>query len=225
MTQQMKSVEEIEGIDLDDVIELTGSTSLTERAEKYSKKRIFFQTPQTLQHDLERGVVDVMSVVLVIYGRLMIKQDEAHKASGEYAYCKISKILESNKAVYRSIALSATPGNNMKAIQSVISNLSISKVEARADSDPELTKFAKHREVDPLKVNASIAVELIDLRLTAVLELLLDKISSILCLDEERAVMPANIRFLNYDSVRAVSRSFKKNFAIYEQAMPGRFED
>lgn len=108
----------------------------------------------------------------------------------------------------------------MKAIQSVISNLSLSKIEARTDLDPDLLKYSKHREIDPLKVNSSIAVELIDLRLTAVLEILLDRVSSTLCLDEEFEIMPRSIRTLTYDSIRNVAQSFKKNYRMYEEVMP-----
>ena len=108
----------------------------------------------------------------------------------------------------------------MKAIQSVISNLSLSKIEARTDLDPDLLKYSKHREIDPLKVNSSIAVEPIDLRLTAVLEILLDRVSSTLCLDEEFEIMPRSIRTLTYDSIRNVAQSFKKNYRMYEEVMP-----
>lgn len=108
----------------------------------------------------------------------------------------------------------------MKAIQSVISNLSLSKIEARTDTDPDLLKYSKHREVDPLKVNSSIAVELIDLRLTAVLEIVLDRLSSILCLDDEFNIMPRSIRTLSYDSVRQLAQSYKRNYKLYEEVMP-----
>lgn len=104
--------------------------------------------------------------------------DEAHKASGDYAYCRINRYLEKSKVVYRSVGLSATPGNNISAVQSVISNLSFAKVEARTDTDPDLMKFSKHREVDPIKVNSSIAVELIDQRLASALNILLSKLES-----------------------------------------------
>lgn len=69
VTQQIKCVEEIEGIDFNDATELTGGDPHNIRAEKYSQKRIFFQTPQTLQNDLERGIVDLTQIVLVVYGR------------------------------------------------------------------------------------------------------------------------------------------------------------
>ena len=70
VTQQIKCVEEIDGIDFNDATELTGGLAHSDRAERYAQKRIFFQTPQTLQNDLERGIVDLNMIVLVIYGRL-----------------------------------------------------------------------------------------------------------------------------------------------------------
>lgn len=103
----------------------------------------------------------------------------------------------------------------MKAIQCVISNLSLTKIEARTDLDPDLLRFSKHREVDPIKVNSSIAVDLINTRLTSTLSTLLHSLSSTLSLDDERAVMPACVSLLSYDSVRAVYRSFMRNYDTY----------
>jgi len=44
-------------------------------------------TPQTLQSDLEANLFDITKTVLLII-------DEAHRASGNYAYCNIIKLLE-----------------------------------------------------------------------------------------------------------------------------------
>lgn len=71
VTQQIKSVEEIEGININDTTELTGSDHPSVRAEKYNQKRIFFMTPQTLQNDLERGILDLTLIVLIVYGRII----------------------------------------------------------------------------------------------------------------------------------------------------------
>lgn len=39
-------------------------------------------TPQTLEKDIEGGLVDLNKVCLLVF-------DEAHRATGNYAYCKI----------------------------------------------------------------------------------------------------------------------------------------
>lgn len=59
-------------------------------------------TPQTLQNDIEKGILDCSKIVLLII-------DEAHRASGNYAYCKIIEMLENLNIGFRIVALSATP--------------------------------------------------------------------------------------------------------------------
>ena len=39
-------------------------------------------TPQTLQSDIESGLFDVTKITLLVI-------DEAHRATGNYAYCNI----------------------------------------------------------------------------------------------------------------------------------------
>lgn len=46
----------------------------------------------------------------------MIVYDESHRASGKYAYSMINKKLIKKKVYYRVLALSATPGSDVKKI-------------------------------------------------------------------------------------------------------------
>ena len=59
-------------------------------------------TPQTLQSDLAAGIFDATKTVCLVI-------DEAHRASGNYAYCNIIKLLEEIDVGFRILSLSATP--------------------------------------------------------------------------------------------------------------------
>lgn len=59
-------------------------------------------TPQTLEKDFESGLVDINRVVLLVI-------DEAHRATGKYAYCKLIQQMEAAGVGFRVLALSATP--------------------------------------------------------------------------------------------------------------------
>ena len=69
VTQQSLSLVGIKGINPDDAVELTGGDLCHNRAKEYQVKRIFFMTPQTLENDLEKGIIDVRNIVLIIYGK------------------------------------------------------------------------------------------------------------------------------------------------------------
>lgn len=91
--QQAQACHEIMGMPQCDTCELTGSTKKGEdktRREQWVAHRCFFVTPQTLNNDLRLlTVVDAQSLVCVVF-------DEAHKASGNYAYCQVVKWLRDN---------------------------------------------------------------------------------------------------------------------------------
>lgn len=66
-------------------------------------------TPQTLLNDLKNKLFDSKKISLIVF-------DEAHRATGDYAYTIIVKILKEEKVGFRVLALSATPGNNIEKV-------------------------------------------------------------------------------------------------------------
>ena len=71
--------------------------------------QVFFLTPQVIQNDILRGNLDVRQIKCVVI-------DEAHKALGEYAFCKAIEAISDVNKNFRIVALTATPGSDMKAI-------------------------------------------------------------------------------------------------------------
>jgi ERCC4-related helicase len=102
-----------------EVAVMTGRTPARQRSEWWgssgtdgtassSAKRIFFCTPQTVQNDLQTGLMDGRRVVLLVL-------DEAHRARGDHSYVVIAKHLrEQSKAKFRVVGLSATPGGTIE---------------------------------------------------------------------------------------------------------------
>lgn len=89
---------------------MTGQMNRDKRKTLWSEKRVFFLTPQVISNDILRGNVDVSQIKCVVI-------DEAHKALGEYAFCTvIQSIFETNKN-FRVIALTATPGSDIKVYE------------------------------------------------------------------------------------------------------------
>ena len=64
--------------------------------------------------------------------------DEAHRATKNYAYCMIIREMDQVTSFYRVLALSATPGAQVKTIQQVITNLKISHIESKSADDPDV---------------------------------------------------------------------------------------
>lgn len=148
VSQQIEACWKIMGISKDDAVELTGQTKAMERAELWETKRVFYLTPQVLENDLRQQICPAHKVVCMVL-------DEAHRAQGNYAYVSSTKLLQDSGACFRVLALSATPGGSFSEIQSVITNLSIAKVEFRSEEDPDVSKYCFRRSVRVVEVRPS----------------------------------------------------------------------
>ncbi|GMF13393.1 unnamed protein product [Phytophthora lilii] len=151
VAQQIKACHEIMGIPLSDTAELQGNVPPTMRRVLWNSRRVFFCTPQSLQNDLRRGVCAAEKFVCIVV-------DEAHRATGNYAYCCVVQEIEAKTHFFRVLALSATPGAKFDVIQDVVTNLRISHIESRSADDPDVKKYthARQEEVIVCRLGAQI---------------------------------------------------------------------
>ncbi|KAE9018831.1 Fanconi anemia group M protein [Phytophthora rubi] len=151
VAQQIKACHEIMGIPLSDTAELQGNVPPTMRRVLWNSRRVFFCTPQSLQNDLRRGVCAAEKFVCIVV-------DEAHRATGNYAYCCVVQEIEAKTPFFRILALSATPGAKFDIIQDVVANLRISHIESRSADDPDVKKYthARQEEVIVCRLGAQI---------------------------------------------------------------------
>ena len=143
IAQQMEACYHIVGIPRKDTVLMTGETTPGVRAEEWLERRVFFMTPQTVINDLKTGICDPKKIVLVVV-------DEAHKASGGYAYTEVVKFLRRFNNSFRVHALTATPGSTVEAVQGVIDALGIARVELRTEQSLDIRPYTheKHTETE-----------------------------------------------------------------------------
>ncbi|RDW77086.1 p-loop containing nucleoside triphosphate hydrolase-19 [Coleophoma cylindrospora] len=127
---------------------LTGEVGRALRAEEWADKRVFFMTPQTLENDLKYGYADPKKIVLLVV-------DEAHRATGNYAYNNIVKIMRQFNKSFRVLALTATPGASVEAVQEVIDGLEISKVEIRTENSIDIQQYVHDRDIEQIILDPS----------------------------------------------------------------------
>ncbi|CBX95341.1 hypothetical protein IAQ61_004161 [Plenodomus lingam] len=141
VAQQVQACFKIAGIPRSATTMLTGNVQTGLRAEEWKEKRVFFMTPQTLQNDLKSGYADPKKIVLLVV-------DEAHRATGGYAYVEIVSFLRRFNDSFRVLALTATPGANVEAVQKVIDGLDISRVEIRTENSMDICSYVHQRSVE-----------------------------------------------------------------------------
>ena len=103
-------------------------------------KRVFFMTPQTLQKDIESNIFDCSKIVLLVI-------DEAHRATGNYAYCRIIQMLEVMNIGFRIVSLSATPVSKIENLQAIVSALRVTMFEVRDEEDDEIKQYTHDKNI------------------------------------------------------------------------------
>ncbi|KAG9000821.1 3'-5' DNA helicase [Tulasnella sp. JGI-2019a] len=140
VSQQIEACRETCGIAPSDSVELTGKIPRGTRAKHWANKRVFFMTPQTLYNDLYTQAFDPLDIVLVVV-------DEAHRATGDYAYSTVVRILTAFNPHFRLLALTATPGSDPEKVQNVVDNLHISHIEIRDEKSLDLREYVHEKKI------------------------------------------------------------------------------
>lgn len=170
VSQQVRACFEVAGIPHSATTMLTGGTPPGIRAEEWRSKRVFFMTPQTIVNDLKTGICDPKKIVLLVV-------DEAHRATGGYAYVEVVKFLHRFNSSFRVLALTATPGASIEAVQEVIDGLGISRIEIRTEESIDIRQYVHARKVETvLFENSEEMVMIMDLFSNA-LKPVLDKLN------------------------------------------------
>lgn len=154
VSQQVEACFGIAGIPRSQTTMLTGGISPGLRAEEWASKRVFFMTPQTIINDLKTGICDPKKIVLLVV-------DEAHRATGAYAYVEVVKFIRRFNQSFRVLALTATPGASVETVQEVIDGLDISRVEIRTEFSLDIRQYVHSRKTETVVFDNSEEMELV----------------------------------------------------------------
>ncbi|XP_036007077.1 Fanconi anemia group M protein isoform X2 [Fundulus heteroclitus] len=198
VAQQIEACYKVMGIPQEHMAELTGSTAAKQRQEVWRAKRVFFLTPQVMVNDLSRDTCPARQIKCVVI-------DEAHKASGNHAYCQVIRQLISQTLRFRVLALSATPGGDTKSVQAVISNLLISHIELRSEESPDIQAHSHQRSVEKVVVPLGEKLSAYQARYIQVLEKFMSR------LVQNRVMAHKDLRTLSKYQLILARDQFRKN--------------
>ncbi len=128
------------------IVLFTGSIKPEKRAELWKDAQVIVSTPQGLENDTINRRIKLEEVSLLIF-------DEAHHATGEYAYVWLAKQYETTAKYARILALTASPGSDLDKIKEVCQNLHIERVEVRTEKDPDVKPYIQHVEMNWIAVD------------------------------------------------------------------------
>ncbi len=154
IVQNSESFKQFLRVDIDKDSVLTGSIPSHKRSELFNSRRVLFYTPQTLRNDLENNCYGLKYVALLIV-------DEAHKATGNYAYTTIVKFYHEMNPKGRILALTASPGSSQEQIKALCENLFIpyQNIELRTREDEDVKDYVKEMTIEKIAVDKSPFME------------------------------------------------------------------
>ncbi|KAI7893818.1 P-loop containing nucleoside triphosphate hydrolase protein [Mucor mucedo] len=141
VTQQTEACFTICGLPLQDTVEISGQYAPVKRRDLWKRKRVFFSTPETVCNDIKNQACPTDKIVCVVV-------DEAHRATGKYAYTQVISELSKTNNHYRVLALTATPGSSLKAVQSVINNLNITNIQIRTEDSIDVREYSYSKSIE-----------------------------------------------------------------------------
>lgn len=130
----------------------TGQVSPEKRAAMWKESQFFFSTPQGMENDIISERIKLEEVALIVF-------DEAHRATGDYAYNFIAKRYNKKAHHPRVLALTASPGSDLEKIMEVCTNLCIEDVELRMETDPDVKPYVQEIEIDWVKVELPLEMK------------------------------------------------------------------
>ncbi len=114
---------------------LSGKIKSEERIELWKKAKLIFATPQTIRFDVIAGRISLSDLSLIVF-------DEAHRATGDYAYVFIAQAFMQTPNPGKILALTASPGSEVN-VDDICKNLFVEKIEARDREHPEVIQYVK----------------------------------------------------------------------------------
>ena len=122
---------------------LNGMMAPGKRGGIVASSDIVISTPQCIANDLESGSYDLDAFSLVIF-------DEAHRATGNYAYVTVAPYCP---VKCRMIGMTASPGSDVNRIEEVCMNLDLSRIDVRSDDDPDVSPYVFDTHVNRIEVD------------------------------------------------------------------------
>ncbi len=192
INQHYDSFKNLMTIPEEQFVVLTGKIPPEKRVDFFRENQIIFYTPQTLRNDLANRKYTLERVCLIIF-------DEAHHASGDYAYTLIADEYTDQNPDGTILGLTASPGATKEKIRVLCKNLHVplENIHTRTRKDVDVKTYLKPMDVYKIGVNLT--------------ELMEDAYLSIQNLLEERLQYLSQLGFLSVKADKLFTKVIRKD--------------
>ncbi|HVL49243.1 MAG TPA: DEAD/DEAH box helicase [Candidatus Thermoplasmatota archaeon] len=141
----------------------TGETPPEDREAEWRDADVVCSTPQVVQNDLIADRIDLKGTTLIVF-------DEAHRASGNYAYVYIAEQYLRARFNGLVLGMTASPGSNATKVREICMRLGIEGIEARTEADADTQAYVQDVGVEWVEVPVPERLKQIADRLREALE-------------------------------------------------------
>ena len=133
-------------LDLKDseISKFTGEVDNEDRLLRWATCRAVIATPQVVLNDLRNGLFDISRFGLMVF-------DEAHRATGNYAYVDIARhFLDSRKRLI--LGMTASPGAGRERLDEVTQALGIESIIIKSENDPDVRNYVGGIDIELVRM-------------------------------------------------------------------------
>ncbi|MCX9015095.1 MAG: DEAD/DEAH box helicase [Candidatus Methanoperedens sp.] len=125
----------------EEIVLFTGNIPPKKRVSMWENARVVVSTPQVIENDILGKKISLENFSCIIF-------DEAHRASGNYAYVYIAEKYAQQNRDPLVLGITASPGSVHEKIQDVCANLRIKSVEIKTESDGDVKPYIFDKDIE-----------------------------------------------------------------------------
>ena len=133
ITQHFETMKKLLDLGEDEISKFTGEVDNEDRLLKWVTSKVVISTPQVVLNDMRNGLFNIANYGLIVF-------DEAHRATGNYAYVDIARnFLDAKHRLI--LGITASPGGDREKLDEINRVLGIEAVRIKTESDPDVQKY------------------------------------------------------------------------------------
>lgn len=168
ITQHYETLKKLLGLDENEISKFTGEIDNEDRLLKWVTSSVVVATPQVVLNDMRNGLFNISKYGLIVF-------DEAHRATGNYAYVEIARnFLEARARLI--LGITASPGGDREKLDEITKVLGIEAVRIKSESDPDVQKYMGGIDMKVVKLPLPDYIRDVATILRRVIDRLTDKI-------------------------------------------------
>lgn len=168
ISQHFETLKKLLLLDDNEISKFTGEVDNEDRLLKWVTSRVVVATPQVVLNDMRNGLFNISSYGLIVF-------DEAHRATGNYAYVEIARnFLDSRRRLI--LGITASPGGDREKLNEINEVLGIEAVRIKSENDPDVQKYMGGIDLKVRKLQLPDYIREVSTLLRRVMDHITDKI-------------------------------------------------